>query len=138
MIDLNKRKQSRVKTFWLDLEGVTDAATFRALRDKGKQEASLAQKDEAFRPFLRADSHATRSLDESLAWSEDAYKAFVKALANKVKSLSDLVGVYHEHSAAYRGLVLRLSFTDRLIDQIVYKLYGLNDDEIALVEGRFP
>jgi len=26
--------------------------------------------------------------------------------------------------------------TDKLIDQIVYKLYGLTDDEIAIVEGQ--
>ena len=30
----------------------------------------------------------------------------------------------------------RLARTDRLIDQIVYRLYGLTDDEIAVVEGR--
>lgn len=30
----------------------------------------------------------------------------------------------------------RLKQTDRLIDQIVYKLYGLTDEEIAIVEGR--
>jgi len=29
-----------------------------------------------------------------------------------------------------------LSFTDRLIDQIVYRLYGLTPDEIALVEEQ--
>ncbi len=29
----------------------------------------------------------------------------------------------------------RLALTDRLIDQIVYQLYGLTDDEIKIVEG---
>jgi hypothetical protein len=28
--------------------------------------------------------------------------------------------------------------SDRLIDQIVYKLYGLTEEEIAIVEGRSP
>jgi hypothetical protein len=136
MIELNKAKQSRCKTFWDDLEGVTDAATFKALRDRGKQEASLYAGSDAFQPFLRADSHATRTLDESLAWSEEAFKAFAMALASRVKNLSDLVGVYHKHHTAYRDLVTRLAFTDRLIDRIVYKLYGLTAEEIATVEGR--
>jgi Alw26I/Eco31I/Esp3I family type II restriction m6 adenine DNA methyltransferase len=33
-------------------------------------------------------------------------------------------------------LKTRITMTDRLIDQIVYKLYGLADEEIAIVEGR--
>jgi hypothetical protein len=35
-----------------------------------------------------------------------------------------------------RPLLARIEATNRLIDQIVYELYGLTDDEIALVEGR--
>jgi type II restriction/modification system DNA methylase subunit YeeA len=30
----------------------------------------------------------------------------------------------------------QLAKTDRLIDQIVYKLYGLTEEEIDIVEGR--
>lgn len=30
----------------------------------------------------------------------------------------------------------KLEKTDTLIDQTVYKLYGLAEDEIALIEGR--
>jgi len=33
-------------------------------------------------------------------------------------------------------LKTRIVLTDKLIDQIVYKLYGLNDDEIAIVERQ--
>ena len=35
-----------------------------------------------------------------------------------------------------RPLVERIELTDKLIDQIVCKLYGLTEDEIAVVEGR--
>ena len=30
----------------------------------------------------------------------------------------------------------KVQLTDDLIDQIVYKLYGLTEEEIAIVEGR--
>lgn len=33
-------------------------------------------------------------------------------------------------------ILIQIERTDRLIDQIVYQLYGLTDDEIAIVEGR--
>lgn len=29
----------------------------------------------------------------------------------------------------------RLAATDRLVDQVVYRLYGLTEEEIAVVEG---
>jgi hypothetical protein len=37
---------------------------------------------------------------------------------------------------ALTPLKAHIKATDKLIDQIVYKLYGLNEDEIAIVEGR--
>jgi len=121
--------------FWTDLEGASDPATYRKLRDKGKQEAGLAQ-DPALARYVNPDSKSTRSLDESLAWDEAAFKAFVRALAGPVSNLSGLLRVWQTHAPRYRELVERIDKTDWLIDQIVYKLYGLTEEEIAIVEGR--
>ena len=35
----------------------------------------------------------------------------------------------------YKRLVGRIAPTDALIDQVVYRLYGLTEEEIAVVEG---
>ena len=35
-----------------------------------------------------------------------------------------------------RPLLARIAATDRLIDLIVYRLYGLTEEEVAVVEGR--
>ena len=43
-----------------------------------------------------------------------------------------------EHTASLGKLLplkARLAFTDRLIDRIVYRLYGLTEEEIAIVEA---
>jgi type I restriction-modification system DNA methylase subunit len=138
MMEMNKRKHAAVEAFWLDLEGVINTATFETLRNRGKQEATLWKRSEACRPFVNPESHATRSLEESLSWSEEAFKAFVKALAGNVEGLSRLVRVYQAHSPTYRELIDRLEATDRLIDRIVYRLYGLTEEEIMVVEGRQP
>jgi type I restriction-modification system DNA methylase subunit len=43
----------------------------------------------------------------------------------------------HEASLArLRPLLRKIEVTDRLIDLIVYRLYGLTEEEIAIVEGR--
>ncbi len=135
MLAMHKERQSLTADFWTDLEGVTAPAAFRKLRDKGKQEAGLAA-DPALAAYVRAGSHSTRALDDSLAWDEAAFKAFVRALAGPVDGLSGLVKVYGRYAPRYRDLVERIAHTDHLIDQIVYKLYGLTDEEIAIVEGR--
>lgn len=135
MIAMHKEKQTLTAGFWTDLEGATAPAAFHKLRDKGKQEASLA-KDPALAAFVNPDSKSGRTLDEALAWDEAAFKAFIRALAGPVDGLSRLVKVYHDHTPRYRDLTERIARTDWLIDRIVYKLYGLTDDEIAIVEGR--
>ncbi len=48
----------------------------------------------------------------------------------------DLVRVYRKRQPTIAALDHRLAATDRLIDRIVYALYGLSDDEIAIVEGK--
>jgi hypothetical protein len=136
MIELNRQKQQRVSAFTLDLEGLTDPATFAALQ-KGKQARTLWQTP-ACRPYVSETGGGAHTLVESLAWSEDAYKALLKILAGKITGLSDFVAIYRAHAPAYAALVHRLAATDRLIDQIVYQLYGLTPEEIAIVEGHAP
>jgi hypothetical protein len=135
MIALHQEKQTLTADFWTDLEGAAEPAAFRKLRDRGKQEAGLWA-EAALRPFVRESSKRARTLDESLAWDEAAFKAFVRALAGPVDNLSGLLKVCGRYAPRYREATTRIERTDWLIDQIVYKLYGLTEEEIAIVEGR--
>jgi hypothetical protein len=68
----------------------------------------------------------------------DRYKPFLSVfrLKRNLGSMADLVRVYRARQPVLAQLDQRIAATDRLIDQIVYALYGLTEDEIALVEGR--
>jgi hypothetical protein len=55
---------------------------------------------------------------------------------NDTALLARLAQEYAASLAVALPLKERLARTDRLIDQIVYRLYGLTEDEIAIVEGR--
>jgi hypothetical protein len=134
MIELHKQKQARVDTFWADLEAATDAGTFEQLHEHGKWEQSLA-KVPVCAPYVDADSRSTRHLDESLGWDADCYAAFVGLLAGKRAVTPAVARVYDVHAPAYSALVARIAATDRLIDEVVYRLYGLTEVEIAVVEG---
>ncbi len=45
-------------------------------------------------------------------------------------------GEFDTSIAKLRPLLERIELTDKLIDQIVYKLYGLTEEGIAVVEGQ--
>jgi hypothetical protein len=51
-------------------------------------------------------------------------------------NLSALVALHRTHAPTYTTLTHHLSQTDHLIDHIVYRLYGLTEQEIAIAEGR--
>lgn len=53
----------------------------------------------------------------------------------QVDNMSNLVAVYQKYHHHLAPLMRRLQRTDWLIDQIVYQLYGLAEEEIAGVEG---
>jgi len=44
--------------------------------------------------------------------------------------------VWREAEAEARQALEAIKATDRLIDRVVYQLYGLTEEEIAVVEGR--
>ncbi len=133
MTALNGSQRQLERRFWLDLEGV--AGDGLAKLQKGKWEESLHKGVAAARPFVRADSRSTRTLEESLGWNEAAFRGFVRLLLGKVRGLADMVAVYNSYHVEYAALVQRIAETDGLIDQIVYRLYGLTEEEIAIVEG---
>ncbi len=134
MATLNEQKQQCMDDFTLDLEGITDADTFAKLQ-KGKQERTL-WKSPACRPFVQPGSYTTHSLEASMDWSEACFKVFVKALAGGVSNLSHIIQTYRTHAPTYAALTQRITATERLIAQIVYQLYSLTADEIAIVEGQ--
>ena len=76
----------------------------------------------------------TYALDEALGWSREAFKDFVKILASKVSNLNDIMGLYDKYALDMGKLQDKIKKTDELIDQIVYKLYGLTEEEIGIVE----
>lgn len=74
-------------------------------------------------------------LDDFYRLDEAQFKWCLKAGLKKVANLSELVACFQHHRAILAPLATRIEATDRLIDQIVYRLYGLTKEEIAVVEG---
>lgn len=57
-------------------------------------------------------------------------------LAGPVDNMAGIVRAYRRHAGTVQELDACIAGTDSLIDQIVYRLYGLSEEEIAIVEGE--
>jgi len=80
----------------------------------------------------------------------EGWESFVSALEQNKRAIQSAKGIdvtrwepqetirgeFDSTMARLRPLLERIELTDKLIDQIVYKLYGLTEAEITVVEGR--
>ena len=152
MIDLHKQRQSALEDLTLDLEGVLAPGQLAQIgrlytppRPPKDDDKDFAAKQATYMAALAAAQAQLGDLAASRlelradigAMSENQWKWLLKArLKQKLGSMADLVKVYRTRQPAIATLDARIATTDRLIDQIVYALYGLTDEEIALVEGQ--
>ncbi|MBW4492590.1 MAG: Eco57I restriction-modification methylase domain-containing protein [Oscillatoria princeps RMCB-10] len=125
MIELNKQKQAEMKGFLVWLEREIGTGT-DSLTNKTRVQNYLGdyQKDES--PL---------SFDELL----EILKKNRKRLSADVSARGFQERLQREYQASLDKLLpvrARLAGTDSLIDEIVCRLYGLTDEEIATVGGR--
>jgi hypothetical protein len=116
MIDLHKAKQAEVKGFvgWV---GQAIKANVEDLSNKTKIKEYYESRFENLLEILKANRKKLGVDPGRREFSERLRDEFDRSLG-KIRPLND-----------------RLGLTDRLIDQIVYRLYGLTEEEIKIVGG---
>jgi len=122
MIALHRQKQSETRAFldWLaEYTGrpVDDWALKSSLREYYAHDWAEMQR------VLRRNQRRL----PNVALDVDAYKN---------KAAAKIQAAWQNSQETLRPLLAHIAATDSLIDRIVYRLYGLSDDEIAIVQGR--
>ena len=118
MIERNKEKNAEIKSFLDFLKG-----------EIGVSVEDLSNKT-AIQEYY---SHEFQNLIDVLAKNKKKLKAgYDPKSPSNYKHLQQW---YNDSTGKLKPLMGRIEATDGLIDQIVYKLYGLTDDEIKIVEG---
>jgi len=117
MIEMNKQKQTETRRFleWLQTE--------------------IARNPDDLRQKTRIHEYHDGNLDDLLA----ALRANDKVLgriAHRSDFQSDLRREFDISLSRLSPLKARLAATDRLIDHVVYRLYGLTPAEVAVIEGH--
>jgi len=116
MIEMNKEKQAEAKSF-LEWLGTTIGAKVDSLKNKTKIRVYHEGTFEDLLEILKENSKVLTIKPSS----KDFYDVLKDAFQKSMSKLSPLKQ--------------KIATTDRLIDLIVYRLYGLTEEEIKIVEG---
>lgn len=117
MIEMNKEKQAETKGFleWL--------------------EANIGAKVEGLKNKTKISAYHEESFEDLLEILKENRKALKVNPANK-DFYDPLKDAFQKSLAKLTPLKANLDITDRLIDLIVYRLYGLTEEETAIVGGH--
>ncbi len=117
MLEMNKQKQQEIKGFLGWLEGFVGAKV-EDLTPKTKLQSYYEHDYESFLAVLKKNKKKL-AVDPARREPAEALRAEFEGSVGKLGPLRE-----------------RIRQTDELIDVVVYRLYGLTEEEIAIVEGR--
>jgi hypothetical protein len=133
MMDLHAQRREAIEDFLLDLEGVLSPADLRKISRLWTPSASPTP--EASQMLGSLVSRRLDLRDHVGLINEEQWKWLLKTRLKKIASLSDLVRIFRHRHPGIARLDQQIAATDRLIDQIVYRLYDLTSEEIAIIEA---
>ncbi|USZ69158.1 N-6 DNA methylase [Halorussus salilacus] len=118
----------------LDQYGYTETEFLPALRitDLTETEADLV---EAFVPVAVEEAGGFADFRDNATKTNSLMDRLKKLTLPKVEDVESGLKSYIETKARAEELDAKIERTDDLIDQIVYELYGLTDEEIEIVEN---
>lgn len=124
-----------VEDFVLDLEGVLSPPDLQKIGRLWTPPSNNAEPPADAKAQLGPLASKRIQLRDDIGRiTEDQWKWLLKGRLKKIASLADLVRVYRQRQPAIAALDAYLAFTDSLIDQVVYRLYGLTEEEVGIVE----
>jgi len=125
MMDLNKQKQAEMKRFVVWLDGLLKISV-DDLTGKSKLKNYLGD-------YQKSEPELTFAELEDILFKN---KSKLSISLNNARLIAKMRDEYEKSLTALRPIKSALVWTDNMIDQIVYRLYGLTDEEIKLVEGK--
>ena len=117
MLEMNKQKQQEIKGFLVWLEGFVGAKV-EDLTPKTKLQSYYEHDYEGFLTVLKKNRKKL-AIDPARREPGEALQAEFEGSVGKLAPLRE-----------------RIRQTDELIDAVVYRLYGLTEEEIGIVEGK--
>jgi hypothetical protein len=143
MMNLNRQRQQASEDFMLGLESVlSDTELQKIGRLWTPPNIQQAGDGDAAKRFADVEEKlgalASQQLDlrdDIGLMNEEQWKWLLKRRLGK-PDLVELTRIYRKFQPSIATLDKRIASTDHVIDEIVYRLYGLTPEEIDIVEGK--
>ncbi len=139
MMHLNRERRQHITNLLTDLEGVMHASDWSNLgktRQLWNPKTKKAQATSDAAKMLGDLHNKTLSIDDDIGRiSRTQFPWLLKHKLGQVKNMADVLTIYDQYHAQITTIEHQRDATDHLIDQIVYLLYGLTPDEVALIEA---
>ncbi len=144
MIDFNKQRQQAVEDFAFDLKAeLSDSQLQKISRLWTPLGAPKEGDKEAERRRTEAQQLLGSLAEEQLdlrddigKLNEEQWQWLLRGRLSGGYRLSNLIKAYRTYQPSIAAIDNRIATTNKVIDEIVYRLYGLTPEEIALVEGK--
>ncbi len=112
---------------------------FAALHDQFRDKlARLKTKNYNFQKLLQSEFNIDKLPTKLLQWWSLDYIEFTNLLKVNLtlQQKDELLQLFDKYRSELQSIDKEIQQTDKMIDQLVYELYGLTEEEIAIVEGR--
>ncbi len=150
MIGLHRERDEKLDLFLLTLQGYLSRTEMQKLErlwtpsplQTGEQGAlSAKRQDEIAEAQAVLGQLAARQLNlsENIGLlNEDQWVWLIKRRLNGIarKNLPDLVAAFRQRQPAVAALEERITTINQSINEVVYRLYGLTEKEMRMVEGK--
>ncbi len=145
MIDLHAQRQVAIEDFIYDLKGALSDAQMQRLNrlwtplavpQEGEADTATRRRYEMARQKLGSLAAQQLDLRDDIGKLRDEqWEWLLRERLTGNYSLARLMRIFQQRQPALAALDSAIAASDTLIDQIVYRLYGLTEEEIAVVEG---
>jgi len=145
MIDLHAQRQVAIEDFIYDLKGALSDAQMQRLNrlwtplagpQEGEADTAARRRSETARQKLGSLAAQQLDLRDDIGKLRDEqWEWLLRERLTGNYSLARLMRIFQQRQPALATLDSAIAASDTLIDQIVYRLYGLTEEEIAVVEG---
>lgn len=95
----------------------------------------LHEKSDVFLKNISAKYHIEKITRKLEKWWELDFAGFIKELKVSIslEEQEELMSYFHKRSAEVREIASRIEATDKEIDEMVFELYGLTEEERRVV-----
>jgi hypothetical protein len=143
--DVNKRGRLRLKTIYIKNLPIKVAESKELFELKAKEMLSLYKsfnsKQKGFLSRIQSNFTIDKTSNKLKEFYNYDFKTFLSELKKKkvtltLKQQDEWEQYFNEYKTEINKLQHQINQTDKEIDQLVYKLYNLTEEEIKIVEGK--